>query len=116
MGIKHSALKRKCLPEECGITAQSISTAKGKHHRVHSDPYTGGEQSGKHAKPDVTSAAANARARACAVPPSATAPTPSAHLETRAPPSVFAFPSQPVPMLPAYTMSFTTMHMCVDVP
>ncbi len=116
MGIKHGTPKRKCLPEERGITAQSIGTAKGKRRRVHSDPYTWGERSGKRAKPDATSAAANARARACAMPPSATAPTLSAHLETRAPPSTFTFPSQPAPVLPAYTMSFTTTRTCVDAP
>jgi hypothetical protein len=43
MGIKHRALKRKCLPEEHRMTAQSIGIAKGKRHWVHSDPYTGGE-------------------------------------------------------------------------
>src|SRR6266851_2953500 len=79
MGVKRGAPKRKCLPEERGITAQSIGAAKGKRHRVHSDPYAGGKRSGKRAKPDVTSAAANARACTCAVPPSMTVPTPSVH-------------------------------------
>jgi hypothetical protein len=121
MGVKRSAPKRKCLPEERGMTAQSIGVAKGKRRRVHIDPYAGGERSGKRAKPDATSAAANARARACAIPPSATAPTrsappppsataptPSAHPETRVPPSALAFPfaSQPAPApaLPSYAM------------
>jgi len=121
MGVKRGAPKRKCLPEERGITVQSIGVAKGKRRRVHSDPYAGGERSGKRAKPDATSAAANARARACAAPPSATAPTPSAppktlappsatmpppsaHPEMRVPPSALAFPSlsAPAPALPSF--------------
>jgi hypothetical protein len=116
MGVKHRAPKRKCLPKERGMTVQSIGVAKGKCHLVHSDLYAGGERSGKRAKPDATSTAANACARACAVPPSATAPspsvlptetfvppsttapTPSMHPETQGPPSAlalaFALPSQ----------------------
>jgi len=43
MGIKHGTLEQKCLPENSGTTVQSISVAKGKHHWVHSNPYTGGE-------------------------------------------------------------------------
>jgi hypothetical protein len=142
MGVKRHASKRKCLPEECGMTAQSIGVAKGKRRQVHSDPYAGGERSGKRAKPDVTSAAANACARACAMPPSATAPptpsaptetlappsaiapTPSAHQETLAPPSAlaltFALPSQSAPSqsAPAFALpSFVpTTCTCVDVP
>src|SRR5216683_1195015 len=133
MGVKHSALKQKCLPKEHGMTAQSIGVAKGKCCWVHSDPYAGGKRSGKRAKPDVTSAAANARAHVCAVPlsttaptpstppemlvaPSATVPTPSMHQEMQAPPSMFTFPSQPVPVLSAYTKSFTTTRTCMDVP
>jgi hypothetical protein len=135
MGVKRGGPKRKCppAPEERGVTARSIGDAKGKRRRVHTDPYAGGERSGKRAKLDAMSAAANARARACAAPPSATAPTPSAptepfalpsatmptpsaHPETRAPPSVFAFLSQPAPALPAYTMSFPTARTCIDAP
>ena len=96
MGVKRCAPKRKCLPEERGMTAQSIGVAKGKRRRVHSDPYAGGERSGKRAKPDATSAAANARARACAIPPSATAPTPSEAPQTLAPPSA-TMPTMPTP-------------------
>ena len=92
MGVKRGAAKRKCLPEERGITAQSIGVAKGKRRRVHNDPYAGGERSGKRAKPGATSAAANAHARACAIPPSATAPTPSACPEILVAPSAMAPP------------------------
>ena len=45
---------------------QSIGVAKGKRRRVHEDPYAGGERSGKRAKPDTLSAAANALACASA--------------------------------------------------
>jgi hypothetical protein len=143
MGVKRGARRRKCLPEERGITAQSIGAAKGKRRRVHSDPYAGGERSGKRAKPDATSAAANACARACAAPPSATAPTPSVSPKTLAPPSstmpapsahpealafafpssapapAFAFPSQsaPTPALPSFAkVSFPTTRTCIDAP
>jgi hypothetical protein len=41
------------LPDEIRLTNQSIGIAKGKCHRIYKDPYTGGERSGKHAKPDA---------------------------------------------------------------
>jgi hypothetical protein len=78
------------------MTAQSIGIAKGKHCWVHSDPYAGGKRLGKQAKPDATSAAANVHAHACAIPPSATAPTPSKALQTLVPPSV-TMPTMPTP-------------------
>jgi hypothetical protein len=119
MGVKRRASKRQCLPEERRITAQSISVAKGKHRWVHSDPYAGGERSGKRAKPDATSAAANARARACAVPPSATAPTPSAPPEMLAAPSATApTPSAHLEMLaaPSATAPTPSTHLETRVP
>jgi hypothetical protein len=78
------------------MTVQSIGVAKGKCRQVHSDPYTGGERSGKQAKPDAMSAAANAHARMCAIPPSATAPTPSEALQTLVPP-LATMPTMPTP-------------------
>jgi hypothetical protein len=87
------------------MTVQSISIAKGKHCWVHSDPYAGGKRLGKQAKPDATSAAANAHAHACAIPPSATAPTPSKALQTLVPPSV-TMPTMPTP----------SMHLEMRVP
>jgi pyruvate/2-oxoglutarate dehydrogenase complex dihydrolipoamide acyltransferase (E2) component len=72
MGVKRRP-KRKRLPEERGITEQSIGVTKGKRRRIHQDPYAGGERSGKRTKPDALSATANARARANAAP----SPTPS---------------------------------------
>jgi len=68
MGVKHGTPKQKCLSEDSGTTAQSISVTKGKRCWVHSDPYTGGKRSGKHAKPDATSATVNACAHTCAMP------------------------------------------------
>jgi hypothetical protein len=62
MGVK-KAPKRKRLPEESGLTKRSIGVAKGKKVRIYNDPYAGGERSGKRAKPDALSAAANVRAR-----------------------------------------------------
>ena len=116
------------------MTAWSIGIAKGKHHWVHSDPYTSGEQSSKHAKSDVTSAIANMCAHMYAAPLSATAPTPFMPTEMLTPPSttmptlsthpemqvalVLAFPPQsvPTPMLLPYIMSFTKMHTCMNAP
>lgn len=66
MGVKR-APKRKRLPEERGQTERSIGPIKGKRQRrlIDDDPYAGGERSGKRAKSDAMSAAANAHARAC---------------------------------------------------
>ena len=66
-GVKR-APKRKCLPEERGITERLIGTiAKGKRRRTNSDPYAGGKCSGKRVKSDVPSMETN-RARACPYP------------------------------------------------
>jgi hypothetical protein len=76
MGVKHAPKpKQKCLPEEHRLMEQAISVPNRKRQH-NSDPYAGGEQSGKRAKPDALSTKANRHARAC-VPPSATAPTSS---------------------------------------
>jgi hypothetical protein len=61
------------LPEERGQTERCIGPIKGRRQRGldDDDAYTGRERSGKRAKPDATTAAANARARvAAALPPS----------------------------------------------
>jgi hypothetical protein len=51
--------KSKCLhpAEDSGLTAQCIGIIKGKHRRIHNDPYAGGERSGKRVKPDAPSPA-----------------------------------------------------------
>jgi hypothetical protein len=92
MGVKR-APKRKRLPEERGITEQSIGVAKGKKRRLHQDPYAGGERSGKRAKPDALSAAATTQARACMAPsgPSPLMPT------SQAPPSAATSSLAPAP-------------------
>jgi hypothetical protein len=72
MGIKR-APKQKRLPKECGQTERCIGPTKGKRQWQlnDDDAYAGGERSGKCAKPDATSTAANARAHtAAALPPS----------------------------------------------
>ena len=51
------------------LTEQCIGAVKGKRRRNDPDPYAAGERSGKRAKPDALSAAANERARAAAPPP-----------------------------------------------
>ena len=60
MGTRN-APRRRCLPDEQGLTECSVGAVKGKHKRLHEDPYAGGERSGKRAKPDAWSQAANAR-------------------------------------------------------
>jgi len=61
-------------PSSGNITEQCIGAVKGKRHK-YSDPYAAGERSGKHAKPDVVSTAANDRARATVPPPPPSAAT-----------------------------------------
>jgi hypothetical protein len=83
MGVKRVS-KRKRLPEEHGLTERSIGVAKGKWQRIHQDPYAGGEQSGKHTKPDALSVAANECARALAASSS------GAQVPAHASPKVFS--------------------------
>jgi hypothetical protein len=54
--------------ETSNTIEQCIGAMKGKHHK-YPDPYATGERSGKHAKPNILSAAANKHARAAALPP-----------------------------------------------
>ena len=77
------APKRKPSPASGNTTEKCIGAVKGKH-RKYSDPYAAGERSGKCAKPDALSAAANECARAtvpappCAAVLSPARATPSA--------------------------------------
>src|SRR6266576_7107700 len=74
MGVKRGE-KRHCGKVDSELTAEHIGVPKRK--RPCDDPYGAGEQSGKRAKPDAVSAAANARARAkgkAAEPPPALLP------------------------------------------
>jgi hypothetical protein len=101
MGAKR-APKRKCPPEERGLTERAIGVANGKRRR-NSDPYAGGERSGKRAKPDALSTEANRRARACA------ASSPMAPAFTLTPPapamahSVPQFTMVPLPSATTFT-------------
>jgi hypothetical protein len=91
MGVKRGPRKR--LPEERGLTDRSIGASKGKRACIHTDPYGGGERSGKRAKPDALSATANARARA---PTPSSGALPSNALPS-APSSVLPTPNAPPP-------------------
>jgi hypothetical protein len=68
MGVRPARARKQPQPakpaKERGITERSIGAAKGKKRKIYEDPYAGGERSGKRAKPDALSAAANDRARA----------------------------------------------------
>ena len=72
MGVR-KASKRKQRPVGGDTnTERCIGAVKGKRTRKISDPYAGGERSGKRAKPDAVSAVANEQARTVA-------PTPAVH-------------------------------------
>ena len=85
MGVQ-KAPKRKPGPVGGSTTEQCIGAVKGKR-RKYSDPYAVGERSGKRAKPDAVSAAANERARATVPPPP---PCAAALAPARASPSAAA--------------------------
>jgi len=84
MGVR-KAPKRKPTPVSGNSTERCIGAVKGKHARKHTDPYAGGERSGKRAKHDAVSAAANELARAAVPAPTVLAPPVLA--PTRASPS-----------------------------
>ena len=90
MGMKPT-WKRKCLPEECGVTAKSVGVAKSKK-RKRTDPY--GEQP-KHAKPDAMSTSTNEHAHEHAPSPTSNAALfPLVPLSASTPPPP-TFPSAP---------------------
>jgi hypothetical protein len=90
MGVKRGE-KRRRGKVDSALTAEHIGVPKRK--RTNDDPYGAGEQSGKRAKPDAVSTAANARARAAAERP------PPASLPTRLPPSPAPYAqTHPIPM------------------
>ncbi|KAF8495465.1 hypothetical protein F5888DRAFT_1804847 [Russula emetica] len=63
MGVKHGNKRREKGKVDSALTAQHISEPNRKR-AADNDPYGAGKQSGKRAKPDARSAAANVRARA----------------------------------------------------
>jgi hypothetical protein len=98
MGTKKVS-KCHCLPKERGLRERSIGIVKGKYKCLYNDPYARGERSGKRAKLDALSQAANARARAHAPslsvpppPPNMPSPTHPPHV----PPPFTFFPIMPI--------------------
>jgi hypothetical protein len=98
MGAKRGNKKGKV---DSALTAQHIGEPNCKR-AANSDPYGAGEQSGKRAKPDARSTAANARARAAAerAVPKAEPPPPSPSLPSSLPPPSLPPPSFPPSSLP----------------
>jgi hypothetical protein len=122
MGVKRGE-KRRRGKVDSELTAEHIGVPKRK--RTTDDPYGAGEHSGKRAKPDAVSAAANARARAAkekaAEPPPASlparlspSPAPYAqrlpmHAPAMHPP--MHFPVPPVPYSqPTYAFQYPYPH------
>ena len=66
MGVRKASKRKQSLVGGNTNTERCIGAVKGKHTRKISDPYAGGERSGKRAKPDAVSAAANEQARTAA--------------------------------------------------
>ena len=102
MGVKRGEKHRGKV--DSALTVEHIGVPKRK--RTNDDPYGAGEDSGKRAKPDAVSAAANARARAATerkaaaerLPPECPpAEGPPASLPTRLPPGPASF-APPHPM------------------
>jgi hypothetical protein len=91
MGVKKGDKRRGKV--DSALTAEHIGAPK--HKRPNDDPYGAGEESGKRAKPDAVSAAANTRARAKAErPPPASLPT---RLPSPSPASHTTLHPSPVP-------------------
>jgi len=106
MGVK-KAPKRCKLPEEEGVMQKAIGAPKGKHHRVYTDPYAGGERPGKLAKADALSATANRNWKARAPVPPVLQPIPGA--APTFPPSCVpsTLPSFPTSSLPPGSHFYT---------
>ena len=75
MGVKRGGRKRQGKVDSA-LTSQHIGEPNRKR-AANNDPYGAGEQSGKRAKPDARSAAANARVCAVKAEPLRTQPSPS---------------------------------------
>ena len=68
IGVRKAPKRKHGLTD--GNTERCISAVKGKRVRKYSDPYAAGKRSGRCAKPDMISAAANECAHAAVPPPS----------------------------------------------
>jgi len=75
MGQPRKASKHTHGPVSGNTATERIGHAKGKRSRKYTDPYAGGERSGKCAKPDAVSAATNTVARAAVPAPALHVPT-----------------------------------------
>ena len=124
MGVKRG--EKCCGKVDSMLTAKLIGEPNCKRNRGDEDPYGAGEQSGKHAKPDACSVAANTRAQAAvgsalvhSAAPLASLPTPTrvlTHALMHAPryaptpplsllqpaPSSFSYRPQPYLQYPSY--------------
>jgi hypothetical protein len=104
MGTKKAP--RRPLADERGLTERSLGAVKGKRKRLHNDPYAGGERSGKRAKRDALSRAANAHVPAPSPlnAPPLSAPSPSTR-PLHVPPPPSTLPSHvpfPSPLFPTF--------------
>jgi hypothetical protein len=114
MGVKRSSKRQGKGKVDSALTAQHIGEPNRKR-AADNDPYGAGEQSGKRAKPDARSAAANSRARAAQelkTEPPPSQPLPSQPLPSQPPPSTPLVhpPSTPLPLpssMPPPHISFT---------
>ena len=99
MGVKRGGRKRQGKVDST-LMSQHIGEPNRKR-AADNDPYGAGEQSGKRAKPDARSAAANARVRAVKAEPPHTQPPPSTSL-MHPPPTPLPLPprTQPAPVMP----------------
>ena len=99
MGVKRGGRKHQGKVDSA-LTSQHISEPNRKC-AADNDPYGAGEQSGKCAKPDAHSAAANARAHAVKAEPPCTQPPPLTSL-MHPPPTPLPLPprTQPAPLMP----------------
>jgi len=79
------APKRKPGPTSRNTSTECIGPVKGKRARKYTDPYAAGKRSGKHAKPNAVSVAANERAHASV--PAPLPPSPRVDSPARASPS-----------------------------
>src|SRR5229473_2107329 len=115
MGVKHVG-KHPNGKVDSALTAQHIGEPNRKH--TADNPYGAGEQSGKWAKPNARSAAANTRARAAeergtlkAEPLPKSLPLPASLLPSASlPPPASLFPPASLP-LPFSYMPTLSMHM-----
>ncbi|KAH9027884.1 hypothetical protein EDB85DRAFT_2148242 [Lactarius pseudohatsudake] len=122
MGVKRGNKARGKV--DSARTAEHIGNINRKRNRENDDPYGAGEQSGKRAKPDARSAAANSNARECATKEpsqpllsSSRAPAPVPHYPSPLPLSQPApRPASPLPPPASLPPRLSTPHAPVPLP